>query len=181
MMNLLLMKKDPDTEKLSGELGFTETLFSNSDFAVVEAVTTKELLKKTNEAKRKNLLVVFRPATEELLRFALEHSRVDIIFGQEMINPKDSFHYLRGALDQVTCRIAAEKGKTIAFSFAEIQDSDKKGRLLGRMMQNIKLCQKYKVKMLFSTFADSKERLRSTQDLAAFWRVLGGVKLESGR
>ena len=98
---------------------------------------------------------MFRAESEELFRFALEKTTIDIVFGQELINPKDSLHFPRGGLDQITCKIAKEKEKTIAFSFSDILGSGNKGRLLGRIRFNLQLCRKYKVKMLFSNFSEN--------------------------
>ncbi|MBT4805189.1 hypothetical protein HON71_03380, partial [Candidatus Woesearchaeota archaeon] len=112
----------------------------------------------------------------ELLRFALEKTKVDLIYGMETINPRDSVHFVRGGLDQITCRIAAEKGKIIAFSFSEILNAKNKDKIIARMKLNVKLCKKYRVKMYFSSFAKNENELRSAQDLFAFWKVLGGTK-----
>ena len=90
----------------------------------------------------------------------------------ETINPKDSVHFLRGGLDQITCRIAKNKGKTIAFSFFEILNSRNRDKLIARMKFNIKLCKKYKVKTLFANFSTKKMELRSAKDLKSFWTFL---------
>ena len=174
MNNLILAKESKEIEQLSKKLGFTKTLFLEKDFVLVQAETKKELLKKIDAAKRKKLLTIFKPQTEELLRFALEKSKVDIVYGMETINPKDSVHFVRGGLDQITCKIARDKDKIIAFSFSEIFNSKNREKSIARMKLNIKLCKRYKVKMLFSTFAKNEKELRSTQDLFAFWKVLGG-------
>ena len=41
------------------------------------------------------------------------------------------------------------------------------------MAQNVKLCKKYDVKMIFSTFANDKYYLRSDTILASFAKILG--------
>ena len=40
-----------------------------------------------------------------------------IVFGIEKIHPKDSLHYPKSGLDPVLCKIAADRGKIIGFSF----------------------------------------------------------------
>jgi len=45
--------------------------------------------------------------------------------------------------------------------------------MIGRIKQNIKLCRKYKVKMLFFTFAQNKYEMKGAQDLLSLLRVLG--------
>src|SRR3989344_3036499 len=53
--------------------------------------------------------------------------------------------------------------------------------MFGRVKQNIKLCRKYKVKILFFTFAKSKYELKGLQDLLSLLRVLGmnGIEAKS--
>lgn len=173
MDNYLLMKKSPDLVAFSNSLGFEKTLFLGEQFVLLESNSKKELLKKTLEAKQKGLLTIYRVKEEELLRFALEKTPVDVVLGIENIHAKDSVHYVRGGLDQVLCKIAAEQGKIIGFSFAELLNSANPAAWLRRVKANVKLCQKYQVKLLFSTFATAKMELRSSKDLEAFSRILG--------
>jgi len=179
MHNLILTKETKELLELSKKLGFTKTMFLEKDFVLIKAKSKKELLKEIGRAKRK--LTIYETESEEFLRFALEKTKIDLIYGMELINPRDSVHFVRGGLDQITCRIAAEKDKIIAFSFSEILNAKKKDKIIARMKFNIKLCKKYKVKMYFSTFAKNENELRSAQDLFAFWKVLGGrTKKELG-
>ena len=161
------------TEKLvskSSELGFTSVYFDN-EFVILTSKNVKDLLKDIKKHKGKK--IIFKPSDEKILRFAIEKTKIEMILGVEQINPKDSVHYLRGGVDQVSLRIMKEKGIVLAFSFSDILHSTNRARLLGRMMMNIRLARKYDVKTVFSTFGSAKE-LRSTHDLTSFWRVLGG-------
>ena len=138
------------------------------NYVLLKEQNKKTLLKKVNAAKKKNLLVVFEPASEDLLRFALEKTAVDMVVGMEKINPKDHTHYPRSGLDQVTCKIAALKGKTILFNLNDVSNSVNKGKLIARMRLNIRLCKKYKVKMLFTDFSTE----RTVADLTSFYRTI---------
>ncbi len=173
MENIILIQKSKELGELSQKLGFTKTLFLDEDFVLVKGKAKKEFLDQIKEAKRKNKLAFYQPETEEMLRFALEHTPIDLIFGMEKINPSDSLHYLRGGLDQILCRIAAEKEKTIGFSFQQILTAKDSGKMIARMKFNLKLCKKYKVKIVFSNFSCSHWEMRSAKDLEAFLRVLG--------
>ena len=113
MHNLILAKEAKELLELSKKLGFTKTMFLEKDFVIVKAKSKKELLKEIGRAKGK--LTIYKTESEELLRFALEKTKIDLIYGMETINPRDSVHFVRGGLDQITCRIAAEKDKIIAF------------------------------------------------------------------
>ncbi len=189
MDDYIFMKKNAEAEKLAAELGFTKLNFLDSNFVILKGKTQKELLKEIESARNeknkkaffsssnfmnnKKLKTVFRADSEEMLRFAMEKNGVDIIYGMESINPKDSLHFVRGGLDQILCNIAGEKEKILAFSFAEILNSSDRAKLLARIMFNVKLCKKYKVQMMLSSFASSREEMRSAKDLQALGRVLG--------
>ena len=168
--NLVLMEEKLDLSKF----GFDRTLFLGKDFVLVTGNNKKELLQKINRSKQKGFFVVVKVESEEILRFVVEKTTADMIFGQELINLKDSVHYVRGGVDQIICKICAEKGKIIGFSFADILKKDRV-KLLARMRFNIKLCQKYKVKCFFGNFAEDKWEIRGVHDLQAFWEVLGGI------
>lgn len=171
-----MMKESKEILELSKKLGFERTLFLDSDFGLVEGKSKKELL--TNIQKIKNKKIIYRPPSEELLRFALEKTKINLVFGLEEIHQKEDFPFIRSGLDQILCQIAAEKEKTIGFSFSSFLNSNRKEKLISRMKQNINLCKKYTVQIFFSSFAQSTGELRPAGDLVAFLRVLGGRSKE---
>lgn len=172
MINILLMKKTSELEELSNHFGYEKTFFLDENFSLVLGKNPKELLEQVKIAKKKRQLVVYKPTSEDMLRFSLEKADVDIVYGMEEINEKDSLHFVRGGLDQVTCKIAAEKGKTIAFSFGLLLNSLDRPKLLARMRFNIGLCRKYKVKTVLTTFASEMAEIRSAKDLEAAGRII---------
>lgn len=180
-VNLLLMKENEEALALSRKLGFTKTFFLEKDLILVEGKSKKELLKKIQQAKNKKKITLARPADEETLRFLLEKTEIDIIYGQELINKDDSPHFRRGGLDQIYLKIAAERGKTIGFSFREILISKERGRLIGRMSCNLRLCRKYGVPVLFSNFSAEALEMRGKHELNSFWEVFGGKGTEFSR
>ena len=172
MEEYVLMKKSTEIERLGVELGFSSVKFLDADFVALKAKTKKDVLKEIQHAKQKKLKTIYKADSEDMLRFMLEKTDVDVVYGMENIHPKDSTHFVRGGLDQVLCTLAAVKGKTLAFSFSEVLHSVHKGKLLGRIMFNLKLCKKYKVPIKLASFALSKEEMRSAKDLGALGRVL---------
>ena len=171
MDNYLLMEENKELEELSSALGFSKTYFINQDFIIIKGENKKEILSEIHQAKGK--ITIFETSSEEMLRFVLEKTPVKIIMGMEKIHKKDSLHYIRGGLDQVSCKIAAEKGKIFGFSLAEIM---KNAGILNRIIFNISLCQKYGVKTVFSNFSSHKNEMRSARDLTAFWEALSSKK-----
>lgn len=90
-----------------------------------------------------------KQAGEKILRRQIESKGPGEIRGAEQVHPKDSFHYLRAGLDQITCKIAKKKNKTIVFHMNDLRQKTsaiKQAKVLGRMQQNMRLCRKFNVK-----------------------------------
>lgn len=164
------MKPNPNAEQLSLDFGYSETLFIDRDFLVITGENKKKVLEQT--ARAGSRIIIYKATSEEMLRFVLEKTKVQIIFGMEGIYLHDSLHFVRGGLDQVLCKIAKERNKTIGFSFKEIQESKNRDQLLARMMFNLNLCKKYSVKTLLLCFFTGLKEFRSAHDLEALWQVL---------
>jgi len=178
---LVLAKRSKSLEEFSASLGFENVKFLE-DFALVKGGDKKSLLKEIKLAKKKGLFVVSEASSEELLRFLVEKTAVDMIIGMEKINPRDSVHYPRGGVDQIIAKIAKEKDKVLAFSFNNLLNCENKferAKLMNRIRFNLKFCKKYGVKTYFGNFAQRKSDMRSAKDLKSFWLVLGGNGLNS--
>jgi|GEM_PF-1033764 len=173
MINIILTKFNPQIEQLSTLLGFEKTLFLERDFIILEGDNKKEILQSIDRAHGKKQLVIYNAASEDMLRFIIEKTHVDIIIGMEQIFEKDSLHFVRGGLDQILCTFAKDKNKTFGFSFADILNNSNRPQLLRRIMFNLSLCQKYKVPIMFSNFSTDISEMRSAKDLAAMERVMG--------
>ena len=171
MDNIILLRKSIEFEQLSRALGFQETIFLE-DIAWIDEKEKKKLGKAIEEARQQKKLIVYCASNEELLRLVLEKMAVDIVVGVEQIHVEDSVHYLRGGLDQILCKIAADRGVALGFSFHDILESRHRGKLLGRMKFNAELCKKYGVKTFFGNFSREKMELRSKKDLEAWKRLL---------
>ncbi len=98
-----------------------------------------------------------------------------IVFGFELLEEKEHTHHRKSGLNQVLCKIATDKKTAIGFSFSTILNStgQKRAQLLGRTMQNITFCQKYKTPMKIASFATNPYEMRAPADLAAFFTQLG--------
>ena len=127
-----------------------------------------------NKAKSKNIKT-FIEASEDAKanRFLIERVVPDVMYNFEKVPRKDSVHYKRSGLDQVLCKLLAKKNITVGFSFSSILNAQKPEVVIGRILQNIRFCKKYKVKMVFSPFATDPYQLRTEKDLKAFLLGLG--------
>jgi RNase P/RNase MRP subunit p30 len=173
MINIVLMKKSKELEDFCYSLGYEKTWFLDSEFVLLEGNNKKKILQLTQQAHARKIRAIYSASDEEMLRFVLEKTDVDLVCGFEKIHPKDSTHFLRGGLDQILCKIAHDREKILLFSFALILNSTERGKLLGRMMFNISLCKKYGVKFMLNNFCSERLELRSAKDLEAMGRVLG--------
>jgi len=97
---------------------------------------------------------------------------INYIYNNENETEKDFIHQRRSGLNHVILKNLAEKSVRVLFSYSELQNSNpkKKALLLGRIMQNIKLCKKYKVKYSFACLGDISS-IRSYYDVQALNRI----------
>ena len=104
-------------------------------------------------------------------RKAFENKHIEFILPDMEIS-KDHTHYRNSGMDQILAKIAKTKKKTILFDLSLIRKSKNRQQILGRMMQNARLCKKYKVPFEFVTFAGNNLELKTPKDLKALSRVL---------
>ncbi|MEA3378631.1 MAG: RNase P subunit p30 family protein [Nanoarchaeota archaeon] len=114
-------------------------------------------------------------------RTILETKNIDILLDPQKNIKNDALHFRKSGLTQIHCKIAARNDICIGFSFNNILNCQNKAKEMGRIMQNIRLCRKYKVKMIFASFAKNKWELRSLSDLKSFAKVLGMTGMESNQ
>ena len=172
MEQYVCLKKSAEAEKLSRSLGYETVLYLGDDFVFIEGKNSVQI--NLEIRKNKGKILIYKASSEEMLRYVLAKTSIPFIMGVWNIHPHDSLHHPRGGIDDVICTLAAASGKTIVFSFADILSSNSSSRaaLLTRLRFNIMLCRWYKVKTLFSTFAQTHQEMRSVNDLASFWCVL---------
>ena len=111
----------------------------------------------------------------------MENKRVDIIVGAEKSKKNDFLHYRNSGLNQVLCKLARKNDIAVAFNFNEVLKLKGAGRsqLIGRMMQNVRMCRKYGVRMIIASFATNKFELKNPSDLMSFGMILGMTPKEA--
>ena len=135
------------------------TIISGKDF--------NEARKKIRENKDKE--IVFTSNDDDLNRKILEKETVSIL----LINQggrKDKVKQRDSGFNQVLAKLAKKKGVVFGVNLDEVLGSvpEEKAEILARIRQNVKLCNKNKLKMKFI----SKEA-RNQYDLKALGLVLG--------
>ena len=106
-------------------------------------------------------------------RHYLEKTGIDIVFGLEAKAGKDFLKQRNSGLNQVLCTIAASRGKIYGFNFRDVLVSKNRPEVMGRMMQNLMLCKKYKVKTIFFSGAQEPLEMRNHKDMDSFFGLLG--------
>lgn len=125
--------------------------------------------KHVQNAKAQGIITICPGSREAIERGA------DIAYNFEQEKKRDATHYRESGLNQVLCRIATEKNVKIGLSFSSIiaEKGHKRAILIGRMMQNIRICQKYKTPMKIASFAKTPYEMRAQAELIAFFSQLG--------
>jgi len=138
----------------------TAIIISETDFQKV-----RKLIKENTGKK-----IIFSTSDDELNRKILEKEHIDILLLM-LSNRKDRMKQRDSGFNQVLAKIAKSKEVTIGINLDEILNADKsdKAEILARVRQNIKLCNKNKLKMEFVSQKNEKDK----HDLKALGLSLG--------
>lgn len=120
----------------------------------------------------KNKEVIFSGDSDKLNRKVLEKESIAILLLNQA-GRKDKLKQRDSGFNQVLAKIAKKKNVAIGINFDEIIESKekKKTEIIGRIKQNIKLCNKNKLNMKFISFKEKNQR--NIHDLKALGLVLG--------
>jgi ribonuclease P/MRP protein subunit RPP1 len=124
--------------------------------------------KKIKESKGKE--IIFSGSNDELNRKILEKEKIDVLLLSQS-QRKDRMKQRDSGLNHVLAKIAKKKGVAIGINLDEIIDSKSKEKteIVARIRQNIKICNKNKLKMKFI----SQKNKRDVRDLKSLGLSLG--------
>jgi ribonuclease P/MRP protein subunit RPP1 len=137
---------------------------------IIKARTKNELnvLIARNYSKYKHIVV--SGSNDEVNRAAVESKKVFMLLNPEIERKKDFGDWRNSGLNDVLCKLASKNNVAIGIDLATLaEDKFEKAERLGRIMQNIRLCRKFNVKMLIFS---EKEQLNDA-DLMAVGMTLG--------
>lgn len=123
--------------------------------------------------------LIIEGISEERNRKAVENKQVDILLSPERAGKKDRLRQRDSGLNHVLCALARDNNVAIGFNFSDVLNAENLAEVLGRMMQNVRLCRKYKVRMVLASFAKNPWEMRYARDLMAFGQVLGMTPKEA--
>lgn len=120
--------------------------------------------------KNKDKTLIFSGNDDELNRKVLEKLPIQILL-INLAKRKDRMKQRDSGLNQVLAKLAKKNNIVIGINLDEIIKSEKKQKaeILSRVRQNIKLCNKYKVRMKFISIKEKKD----SYDVKALGLVLG--------
>ncbi len=115
----------------------------------------KDMLKKEEKPK------IVLAQDKEFNRKMLEKADFDILLSPERNTYQTTVKNIDSGLNHVLCKIANKKGIRIGIDLNEIRNLEKKKKaiVLEKIIQNIKLCRKYKVLLALK---GAKDNLNST-------------------
>ena len=140
------------------------------DFALInenDFMKARKEIRKSNNKK-----IIFSGLDDELNRKILEKEKIDVLLLNQS-GRTDKTKQRNSGFNHVLAKIAKKKGVAIGINFDEIMESGKKRKadILGRVIQNVKLCNKNKLKMKF-VFLKNKNK-RDIYDVKSLGLVLG--------
>jgi len=132
----------------------------------------RNIYKIKNKLKGKDVFVAVKSYGNN--KEIIEKSVVDMVFSFEENTRKDFIHQRASGLNHILCKSAKENNVTIGFSIKLILDAENRQEILGRMMQNIRICRKFNVKTIIASFAQMPLEMRPVHDLASLFEILMG-------
>lgn len=137
---------------------------------IIKENTFEKARKKISESK--NEIIIFSSDNDDLNRKLMEKEKIDILLINQK-GRKDFQKQRNSGFNQVLATIAKKKKIAIGINFDELVESEKneKAKILSRIMQNIKLCNKNELKMKF--IIQNEKNKRDIYDLKSLGLVLG--------
>jgi|SRR3989344_209583 len=141
-------------------------------YVLIEETGFEIARKKIRNNKKSGNKIIFSSDNDELNRRILEKEHVDILLLNQK-NRKDKQKQRDSGLNNVTAKIAKKNNIIVGVNFDEIiiLMGKEKSEIIARVKQNIKLCNKNKIKMKFIIL--DKKNERDIYDLNALGLVLG--------
>jgi len=144
------------------------------DITLIKIQNIEQLRKAIDKAHALSLRVFVLGISDTINRIALEHKKTSALVSPEFGRVRDFINYRNSGLNHVLCKIAKENGKEIIENFSDLIDSDKKTKavILGRILQNARLCKKYDVRFSIKNMARSEKEIFDYLELNNLQKVL---------
>ena len=152
-------------------------LFSGEKFDLgYKQVREVEILKYIKQIKNQEIIIIEGGRDN---RKICETKGVDILLNPEKECNMDFMHHRNSGLNQVLCKLMEENKITYGINLSLIINNKNLKAFIGRISQNIKLCRKYKIRMMLASFAKDKFEMRNPKDALALLKVIGMTQKEA--
>jgi len=125
-----------------------------------------------NIRKNKDKKIIFSGNNENINRKVLEKEKIDVLLINQK-GRKDSSKQRNSGFNHILAKIAKKNNVSIGINLNEIIDSNSrksKAEIIGRIIQNIKICKKNRLDMEFIIRKNKKINL---QNIKSFGLILG--------
>ena len=141
----------------------TEVIIQETDFQ-----KARNRIREAKKQSKDSVKIIFTSISDELNRKILEKEKINVLL-IPLIKRKDKMKQRDSGFNQVLAKIAKKSSVSIGININEILNSKRKEKaeILARVSQNIKLCNKNKIKMAFLP------KLKDRYDLRSLGLVLG--------
>jgi len=172
-----IIKENKDRAILFSDDYSPTVSFNDIDAVIIQTNDIRELNSRIAKLSGKNKLIIIEGNSDLINRASLESKKTFMLLSPEKIRKSDSLNSKNSGLNQVLCEIARKNSKIIGINAQDIIDkagnkSDaEKANIIGRIMQNIKLCRKYKCKIIIlscTNHPESKEKIKSLSQSLGF-------------
>lgn len=130
---------------------------------IITTTNLNEARKQADKLRKENKPIILLSQDDEFNRKALEIKNLKMLVINENLFVKDYGKQRNSGLNEVLANICAEKDIEIGIQIEEIikKDAKEKARALARLTQNIRLCKKAGVKLIFLGNIKDKLALQS--------------------
>src|SRR3989338_7200883 len=161
--------------KVAESLGYDILIFAyeKKEEVPLKKITHEKIKVMTacNEKARNADMIIAKHSEQD--RNVIEKREVSVLYDLETEKRKDFLHQRASGFNHIHAALCREKKVKILFSHNIILKAKNRGQILGRMMQNIWLCRKYKVPFALASCATSPLEMRAPHDLKALGIILG--------
>lgn len=121
-------------------------------------INTNNLEHAKNLIKNNKKPIIVKSQDSEFNRKILEYGKFDVLIDLEYSDKPDSLKQLESGLNHVLAKFAAKNNIMIGFDLNRFSNLRKKEKaiILGRIMQNIKICRKAGAKITIINIKDKK-------------------------
>lgn len=138
---------------------------------IINTQNLNQARKEIQALKKQNKEIVVKAQDDKFNRKILENKDVDILLSPELHDRKETLKQRDSGLNEFMCKLAKKNNIKIGINIKEIQKLEKKqkSKVIARIIQNIKLCNRTKTQIIL--FPRTKHK---KQDILSFFISLKG-------